>query len=266
MNRKSDLLAPLFRKLSVRGNVAMEERRALLDAASEPKELPAGRAIVREGDRPSGATLVAHGLAARVNVLGNGGRTITAFHIAGDFVDLHSSLLEMMDHTAETLTRVVIVHFPHSALRRMTEKYPKLARLLWLSTLIDSAVDRRRLIVSGRMPALNHMAHLFMEHLSRARLVGTADRDSCDFPVKQADLADAMGISAVHVNRTLQDLRARNMVEWQNGRLRVLDEAGLRHLAEFDDTFLHLERDQRSSAHVGGKPGSLFHTLDEIGS
>lgn len=245
MNKKEDLLNVFFRKLEARDDLSTQEREALLDAAGEVRVVGAGTAIVSEGDRPMQSILLANGLTARFNIVEDGGRQITAFHIDGDFVDLPGFLFRTMDHGVRAMTDCTLVSFPHQALRRITEHCPHLTRLLWLTTLLDAAIHRQWLVVKGRFSALEHMAHLFCEHLVRAEVVGLARNGEFPFPITQTDLADAMGMSTVHVNRTLQELRGKNLVQWEHGRLRVLDENGLRKLGQFDDAFLNLDHEPR---------------------
>jgi CRP-like cAMP-binding protein len=245
MNKKEDLLTSLFRKLEARDELSPQERQALLDAAGEIREVKAGTDLLREGDRPDQSILLARGLTARYNIVQDGGRQITAFHIDGDFVDLPGFLLKTMDHGVRAMTDCILVMFPYRNLTRITEQYPHLTRLLWLITLLDAAIHRQWLVAKGRLSSTDHMAHLFCEYLVRARIVGLERGGEFPFPITQTDLADAMGISSVHVSRTLQELRAKNLVQWEHGRLKVLDEQQLRRLGQFDETFLHVGRDPR---------------------
>ena len=245
MDPKEQHLATFFRRLEQRDELSAEERTALIDAAGEVRTFRAGADMVRDGDRPSASTLLVGGLAARYKLLEQGERQITAFHMAGDFVDLHSFPLRIMDHSVAAMSECTVVLFQHEGLERITEQYPHLTRMLWLLTLLDSAMHRQWLVVQGRMQSLEHMAHLFCELLVRARSVGIADGDSFALPITQTDMADAMGISTVHVNRTLQELRAMQLVDWDGHRVQVLREAELRRLARFDDGYLHLQTMKR---------------------
>lgn len=245
MNRVDDLRG-LFRRIEQRDRLSVDERTALIDAAGEVRELPPGTDLVSEGERPTSSTLLARGMTARYTILEDGGRQITAFHIDGDFVDLHAFLLKPMDHGVRTMSRCTVVAFPHEALVRITEQHPHLTRLLWLCTLLDSAIHREWLVSKGRLTSLAQMAHLFCEHLVRARVVGIAQEgNSFAFPVTQSDLADAMGLSSVHVNRTLQELRSMELIQWQNGWVTVRDEESLRRIAQFNDGYLQLAIEPR---------------------
>jgi CRP-like cAMP-binding protein len=175
-----------------------------------------------------------------------GEQQITAFHILGDFVDLHSLLLSKLDHGVSAVTDVLAVEFPHAKLLEITEKLPHLTRMLWLSTILDGAIHRQWLVAMGRMPALGHIAHLFCEHFVRARVVGLVQNDaSFPFDITQNALADALGLSGVHANRMVQELRRRHLVRWEEGIVTILDWKTLQRVGQFDDTYLDLERQQR---------------------
>jgi CRP-like cAMP-binding protein len=233
---------PLIRKLEQRDRLSEEEKQVLENAIAKVREVGADDDIVKEGDRPSESSLLLEGFAARYKVLSNGRRQITDFHVVGDFVDLHSFLLKTMDHGIVALTRCRIGAVPHATLAEITEKYPHLARLLWLHTLIDSAIHREWLTAMGRRPANGHLAHLICEMYLRLKLVGEAEGDTIQLPVTQAELGDALGISNVHVNRVLQDLRGAGLISLRGKTLKVLDWEGLKTVGEFDPTYLHLAK------------------------
>lgn len=239
---KNDALERLFRRIDVRDNLSGEEREALLEAAGEIRTLPAGSRISSKGEELDRSTLLVSGIAARTVYTEMGHRQITAFHIAGDFVDLHAFPLKIMDHNVEAITACEVIHFPHPALRQITERHSHLTRVLWLLTLLDSAIHRQWLAVMGQLQVTDHLAHLLCEQFTRAKAVGLAAGNAFPFPITQQDLADAMGRSVVHVNRTLQGLRRQDLIEWQGGDVTILDWPALQELAEFDPAYLHLER------------------------
>ena len=236
---------PLIRKLEQRDRLSDEERQVLENAVAKVREVGADEDIVKEGDRPSESSLLLEGFAARYKVLSNGRRQITDFHVVGDFVDLHSFLLKTMDHGIVALTRCRIGVVPHATLNQITEKYPHLARLLWLHTLIDSAIHREWLTAMGRRPANGHLAHLICELFLRLRIVDQAEGDTIQIPITQAELGDALGLSTVHVNRVLQNLRGEGLVRWQGNALTILDWERLQQVAEFTPTYLNLQHEPR---------------------
>lgn len=240
-----DLLQPFFRKILLRDKLGMEEQRAIAAAADQQIHFPAGGDLVREGDRPVRSMLVASGFTCRYRLLAGGERQLTAIHLPGDFVDLHSFLLKEMDHSVGALTDCTIITFPHERLVKVTERYPHLTRLLWLLTLLDGAVHREWLVGMGRLSATQRTAHLICEMYIRLESLGLANDRRFGFPITQAALADAVGISTVHVNRVLQELRQRALIVWDGGAMQILDWAALAEAAEFDDLYLHLFQEPR---------------------
>lgn len=238
-------LEPLFRRLRLRDNIDEDERAALAEVLSEARAIPAGTDLVREGDRPGRSTLVLSGLTCRYSSLASGKRQITAIHIPGDFVDLHSFLIKTMDHAVATLTPCIVCYAPHEGLERITERFPHLGRLLWLLTLIDASIHRQWLVTMGAYPALNRTAHLLCELFARLTFDSVQVAASLTLPITQADLGDTLGLSTVHTNRVIQELRSRGLIQWQGQEIRMLNWQGLSDLAQFDPLYLHLTREPR---------------------
>jgi CRP-like cAMP-binding protein len=239
------LAASLILKLEARDDLSDEERRVVSSIIEEPSLVGAREDLVREGDRPTSSTLVIEGFAGRYKVLENGSRQITAVHGPGDFIDLHSFLLKKMDHGVVTLTSCRLAKASHEALKKVTETHPHLARMFSLMTLIDGAIHREWLVSMGRRGALGHIAHLLCEIYKQLEIVNLAHDGRFIFPVTQSDLADMLGLSTVHVNRVLQELRAKQLIEWQGPKVRILDWAGLTATAEFDGVYLNLFKEPR---------------------
>jgi CRP-like cAMP-binding protein len=233
------------RKLERRDRISREEKQALENAVGRIEEFPRDADIVRQHARPTESCLLLEGLASRYTILADGGRQITAVHINGDFVDLHCFLIKTMDHGVAALTPCRVAFVPHERLQSITERFPHLARLLWLSTLIDAAIFRQWLVGMGRRSALAQVAHFFCEHLVRHQITGTADGNSFALPITQAELGDALGLSVVHVNRMVQELRTDGLIAWQEGRVTILDFERLTRAAEFDPTYLCLDHEPR---------------------
>jgi CRP-like cAMP-binding protein len=204
----------------------------------------AGADLVREGARPDTSMLVVDGFTTRYRDAADGSRQITAIHIPGDFVDLHSLLLREMDHSVGALSACRVVRFPHTKLRALTETHPHLTRLLWLMTLIDSSIHREWLAAAAQ-PAPEQIAHLICELYVRLEITGLITKHSFPLPLTQTELGEALGLSAVHVNRSLQQLRAEGLFTWQNQVVTVLDWEALERRAAFDDRYLHLVREPR---------------------
>jgi CRP-like cAMP-binding protein len=233
----------LIAKLGRRDSVTAEERHALEDLMEPPRRHPGGTELVRVGDRPRHSTLLIRGFCARINVLGDGSRSVTQLSVPGDFLDLHSLLMHQMDHGIVTIGDCVISEAPHPRLIALSASQPHLTRLLWLDTVIDGAIHREWLHRMGVQDALGRLAHLICEVEARLQVVGLATPAGFDLPLTQIDLAACLGLSSVHVNRTLMTLRRRGLVEWRGGRVRILDRERLREFAEFDPTYLRLQCD-----------------------
>lgn len=239
------MINPLVLKLEHHDVVSPEEKRVLESMISRVREFRADEDIVSQGSRLTESNLLLEGFAARYKILMNGRRQITALHVIGDFVDLHSHLLKRLDHGVIALTPCQVAVVSHENIRRITETHPHLTRLLWLSTLVDSATHREWLVAMGRRSALGHFAHLICEVFLRLQVVQRVDNYSFQFPVTQAELGDTLGISTVHVNRVVQELRTERLITWQGDVVTILDWDRLIQVADFDPTYLYLEREPR---------------------
>lgn len=232
-------------KLQARDTLSPRE----LDAISALVELEVtyavGEIIVEEDVRQTRSQLMVSGVAARSKAMADGRRQITELHIAGDFVDLHSFLLKSLEHDVIALSPVRMALVPHERLAVVTEQAPHLTRMLWLSTLIDAAIHREWIVSAGRRTALQQVACLFCEIMTRYQIIGLGEGDVCLFPITQSQLADACGITAVHVNRVLQALRGDGLIDWRHGQLAIKEPAKLAALGEFDPSYLSLKREPR---------------------
>jgi CRP-like cAMP-binding protein len=237
------VIQPLFDKLARRDDLTPEEGAALRDVVGPARTVEAGVDIVVEHDRPGHSTLLVSGFCARYTTLADGGRQITEINITGDFVDLHSFLMKQMDHGVVTLSGCVIAPAPHARLREVTEAHPHVARLLWLDTVVDAAIHRQWIACMGRRTASAHLAHLLCELYKRLEVVGLAGNCVFDLPLTQAILGDTLGLSTVHVNRLISELRQLEILCWSQGRVEILDWDRLAALAEFDPRYLRLQRE-----------------------
>jgi CRP-like cAMP-binding protein len=238
-------IATLLLKLRARDVVTDEEEEVLRASVAEIHEYPAGRTIVRTGTTLSASTLLVDGIVCRYRDLADGQRQIMELHVAGDFVDLHGFLLKRLDHNIGSMTPIRVASVPHDALRGITETHPHLGRLLWFSTLLDAAIHREKILSIGRRSALARIAHIFCELRLRLGMVGLASESGYALPLTQADLADVTGLTSVHVNRMLKKLRDDNLLTFRAGMVTIGDWERLQRIAEFDPTYLHLERRPR---------------------
>jgi CRP-like cAMP-binding protein len=245
MAADSDPVHRLLLKLRARDDVSAREEQVLREAVSEIVEFGAGKTMVRSGTPLTHSMLAVDGIVARYKDLADGQRQIQELHVAGDFTDLHGFLLKRLDHNVGALTRARVALVPHERLRRITEEEPHLARLLWFSTLIDSAIQREKILSVGRRAALARLAHLLSELYIRLETVGLVEGGSFSLPITQLDLGDASGLTSVHVNRMLKQLRDDRLVTFRGGAVTVHDLPRLQQAAEFDPAYLYLERRER---------------------
>ncbi|GJE41510.1 Crp/Fnr family transcriptional regulator [Methylobacterium soli] len=235
-------LTMLVRKLESIATLSDEERQAILSLPAKTRVLQAGQDIARDGDKPSQCCLILDGWACRYKVLDKGRRQIFSFHIPGDVPDLQSLHLHTMDHTLGTITQATVALIPHDDMRELTTRYPGIAAAFWRDTLVDAAIFREWMIGIGRKTAYGRIAHLFCEMYLKLQAVGLARGYRYTLPITQIDLGDALGLSNVHVNRTLQDMRGKGLITLRNNTLVIEAWNELMRVSEFDPTYLHLEK------------------------
>jgi CRP-like cAMP-binding protein len=231
----------LLRKLESIVDLSAEDRQGLLALPITVKSLDADRDIVRERDRPTECALVLEGFVCRYKLIADGKRQITGFYLPGDIPDLQSLYVEVMDHSLGTLTATRVALFPHDSIRSLLRRHPSLAEAFWRDTLIDAAMFREWMIGLGRRDAYARIAHLFCELFVRHRAVRLTNGDGFDLHATQAELGDALGLSTVHVNRVLQDLRKDGLIALRGKRLTILKWDELKRAGEFDPLYLHLK-------------------------
>lgn len=231
-----------LKKLRQRIELSAEEERAICNAVAETRRVAADQVLVRSGDPLNSSLLLLDGWLARSKDLPGGERQVTELHIAGDFADLHGFTLKRLDHDLMTLSDCTIAVVPHERLRDITERFPRLARFYWFSTNVDAAITRELALSLGQRSAISRMAHLFCELHARLDAVGKARRDGFEFPLTQRELSECLGLTVVHANRTIQELRRRGLVELENRQLTIIDRRGLEGVAEFDPSYLYLDR------------------------
>jgi CRP-like cAMP-binding protein len=229
-------------KLRARHQISADEEQAIRATIAETRDYPADRTFIRRGEELQHSTLLLDGIMCRYKDLRDGQRQITELHVAGDFADLHSFTLKRLDHNVMTLTPCRAALVPHERLRALTEQYPHLTRVYWFGTNLDAAIHREWELSLGRRSAISRVAHLFCELHLRFGLVGLAEESSYALRLTQSELSECLGLTSVHVNRTLRELREQELVEFRGGRVSLLDLAALRRVAEFDPAYLYLDR------------------------
>ena len=248
---------PLIRKLDHLYPLTAEEAAVLQSACSRVLQFGADEDIVREGDRPKECNVLLEGWTCRYKVLEDGKRQIFSFHIPGDIYDAQSFLLDTMDHSVCTLTPCKVAVVTHATMAQITEAYPRIARAIWKDTLVDAAIFREWMASIGRRSAYRRIAHLVCEMFAKGEAVGLVDGARMDWPITQNEMGDALGLSLVHVNRTLQELRSEGLITLKDATLVVLDWDGLKSAGQFDPGYLHLKKQAHNSdwrAHASSPP------------
>jgi CRP-like cAMP-binding protein len=241
----ASIYSSLVAALSHRDVISDAEKSLIETFVGRTKSFSVNDEIVAEGSTPTEACLVLSGFAGRIHYFLDGRRQFSALHHSGDFVDLHSLVLKVMDHSVVALTPCTVVFITHDSIRSATEKSPHLGRLLWMLTVVDAAIHRAWLVSLARRPATAHVAHFMCEVFTRLSVVGLTDNNSFAFPIRQGDLADLIGISAVHLNRSVQTLRKSGLIKWKDGILTIPDPEALFDFAEFNPTYLSLTKRPR---------------------
>jgi CRP-like cAMP-binding protein len=236
-NAQSDSV--LVKKLNAFLALSKDELTCLAGLQGRPLNVRRGQQLTREGQTEHKAFVLQEGWACSFKTLPNGGRQIISFPIAGDIVGLRSILLRTADHSFSALTDAVVNAIDGSHIMRCVTEYPRLgAALLWAASR-DEAMVVEHLVNIGRRTALQRTAHFFMEMAERLNLVGLATETEFKCPLSQFVLADALGLTSIHINRTLRELRERNLITVRRGAVTIHDLAGLRKLAGFGGGYLN---------------------------
>ena len=234
---------PMIRRMEQFARFSDEDRKLLEDLTSRRQRVYEAREdIVREGEHSPDIHIVLTGLACRYKLLENGSRQIMAFLVPGDPCDSEIFILKAMDHNIATLTPSLIASVSGKVMKELLLNRPGITLAFWWSTLQDEGILRERIIDEGRRDAYSRIAFLIFEILLRMRAVGVIQDNSFDFPITQVDLADATGLTPVHVNRMLQRLRDEGLLEVKGRNWTVLDTEGLKKAARFEPNYLHLDR------------------------
>ena len=232
---------PFLRKLGHGADLKLDDHVTLMRGLGHVRTYPADSDIIVDGDKPDDVRLVMEGMACRSKTLPGGDRAIMALLLPGDFCDLHVAILGQMDHTISTLTPCRVVSIPKSTIEAWTEHHPRINRALWWATLVDEAVLRAWLINLGARRGPERIAHLICELQLRLETVGLATADGFLLPLTQLQLGEATGLSVVHVNRMLTELRTADLVTFKFGRVTIPDVKRLSAMAGFDPSYLHLQ-------------------------
>lgn len=233
---------PLIRKLEQFTALSEANKRTVMDAIHDVRNFAARDDIIKEGDRPDDVHLMLEGWAGRYKDLPNGERQIMAYLIPGDLCDIHITLLDQMDHSIGALSPSKVAFIPRIVMEAMLGANDGLSRALWWATLVDEAILREWLVSLGQRPADKRIAHLICEMVLRCRAVGLTGDDSFEMPITQEQFADTVGITPVHMNRSLQALRAEGLISTHGRRITVTDLDRLMNYSDFNPNYLHQVR------------------------
>jgi CRP-like cAMP-binding protein len=229
------------RKLSRFAEFSDEEIAALERLSANPEHCERGRDLIRQGDRPDVVQLLLDGWAYRYKVLKNGRRQILGYLLPGDICDVHITLLSEMDHSIGLLTDAQVVTIPSPHLQEIMERHRKIELAIWCAVLVDEAILREWLTNMGQRDAFSRVGHHLCELWHRMKSVGLVNEDEqFDLPLTQEELGDSLGLTSVHVNRTLKRLKEDGLIALTQRRLTVLDPKRLTRVTGFDATYLHL--------------------------
>ena len=239
-------LAPMLRKLRLWVNLDEASEQALLDLPHSVVMVEKNKHVVREGDAVSHAWLVLSGFCVRLKYVGTGGRQIVSIHMKGDLVDLQNALLGVADHTVQTLTPCRMAKLPIEAVRRLTDINPLIKDALWRDTLVDGSIHREWVANVGRRDAPTRVAHLLCEFALKLEAVHLGEQLDYELPMTQDQLADATGLTAVHVNRVLQALEKDGLIERITPKSVLIgDWKKLAAYGDFRSDYLHLDMARR---------------------
>ena len=237
--------SPVASKLEAFTRLSADDRAALAQITRNVRFVEPRRDLVSEGDRPRFVHLVLDGWACRYKTLPDGKRQIVSIFVAGDFCDVNVYILKTMDHSIGAITRLKVAMITPEEMNALTAERPRLTQALWWHELVELAVQREWTVNLGQRSAYERLGHLLVELYLRLRTVGRASDGRCDFPLTQNDLADSTGLTAVHVNRTLQELRRDGLIELERKQLRILDLERLKDVSMFNANYLHLDHEGR---------------------
>jgi CRP-like cAMP-binding protein len=235
----SEARNPFLLRLSRGAELGADDAALLEHMTRNAAQVPADRQLQSEGEQPRALHVVLEGLACRYRILPDGRRQILAFLVPGDVCDSHIFLLPRLDHSVATLAPSLVASVPRQEIETALAERPALARAFSYSMLLDVSVLREWLVNVGRRNAYERMAHLLWEMYLRHAAVGRVSHDAFHLPLTQADLADALGLSTVYVNKTITRLRSSGIIETDRRQIRILKPDELSAIAGFDGSYLH---------------------------
>ena len=239
-------LAPMLRKLRLWASLNAEDEQALLGLPHSIVMIEKQRALITEGDAVSHCWVILSGYCVRYKIVGDGGRQILSIHMIGDLVDLQNALLGVADHGVQALTECIMAKIPIEAIRKLGNARPIINEALWYDTLVDGAIHREWVANVGRRDGQTRIAHLLCEFALKLEAVSLGEQLDYELPMTQDQLADATGMTPVHVNRVLQTLAREGLIERITSRsILIGDWKRLAAAGDFNRAYLHLDAAKR---------------------
>lgn len=238
-------LEPMLRKLDYQTKLNSADRTALLALPFVLKTVERQHFVVRERQLATHSCVLLAGFAVRSKIVATGHRQIMAIHIKGDMVDLQNSLLRVADHSVEMLTSGRVAMIAREDIIRIAFEHPAVGKAMWMDTLVDASIFREWIANIGRRDARTRIAHLLCEFALRLKVAGIGDQAGYELPMTQEQIADATGLTAVHVNRTIKALERDGLIDRVHPRaIHIGDWRKLADVGDFDSNYLHLRREE----------------------
>lgn len=236
---RQDRLGIFIRKLLSHSPLSADDQRAIRELPFTIRRLEPNEYVLREGEKAKVCPVLLHGYAYRQKTSADGGRQIVALKIPGDALDFQSLYVETTDHNLQALTSVELAVFAIKDFERLVAPRPNLARAVLVDILIEASIAREWLLNIGRRNALARLAHLLCEIFYRVQQIAQEDVGGFELPLTQEQLADLLGLTPVHINRTIKILENAGAVRRVSRRLTIGDMSKLRQFADFSDLYLH---------------------------
>jgi CRP-like cAMP-binding protein len=233
-------LSKFLHKLSSAVRLSPDEQMAVLSLPCRRHRVAARHDIVEEGDHPTRCFLVLEGWLCGYKLLSSGRRTTLSLHVPCDLLTMDSLHTGMAEYGVASITPAEVAFISHANLLGLMAQVPAVAWALWRETVFEAAITREWLVNLASRPAVSRIAHLFCEVYLKLEAIGLASGHRCEFPLTQGELAEAVGMSVIHVNRSLRLLREEGIVAFQSHQLVIEDWAALVRVADFTPTYMHL--------------------------
>jgi CRP-like cAMP-binding protein len=233
-----DIFSAAIARLEQLAQLDEQDLAAIRALPAEVRSVPANTLLLRDNEEATQCALLLSGYTCRQRIAGDGGRQIMSFQQPGDLLNLQALMLPRSDHEVQTISSAKVAWIPIAALRTLARERPTIGDALWRDTLIEGSIFREWVLNVGRRDARSRIAHMLCEFAKRATLIGEVP-ERIRLPMTQNDIADATGLTSVHVNRMLQELDRMDVIERDRRDIRITDWAALQRIADFQTGYLH---------------------------